>query len=74
MGDLPNFERGQIVRVCLAGASVKKTVILLGVLTAKVSTVMSAYTIHGKTTSSKRNSEQKSTLTERDHHTSRRIV
>jgi hypothetical protein len=28
---------------------------------------MSAYTIHGKTPSAKRNSQQKSTLTQRDH-------
>jgi hypothetical protein len=42
---------------------------LLGVLRASVSKVMSAYTNHGKTTSVKRNSGQKSTLTERDCHT-----
>jgi hypothetical protein len=34
---------------------------------------MCAYTIHGKTTSAKRNSERKSTMTERGH-TLRRIV
>jgi hypothetical protein len=41
--------------------------------TATVSEVMSAYTNHGKTTSAKRNSGQKSALTERDCHTMRRI-
>jgi hypothetical protein len=35
---------------------------------------MSAYTNHGKTTSVKRNSGRKSTLTKRDHCTSRRAV
>jgi hypothetical protein len=35
---------------------------------------MSTYTNHGKTTSAKRNSGQKSILTERDHHTLKRIV
>jgi hypothetical protein len=35
---------------------------------------MSAYMNHRKTISSKRNSGRKSTLTERDHHTFRRIV
>jgi hypothetical protein len=53
MGDLSNFERGQIVGACVAGASVTKTVILLGVSRATVFKVMSAYTNHGKTTSAK---------------------
>jgi hypothetical protein len=35
---------------------------------------MSAYTNHGKTPAAKRNSGWKSTLTERDRHTLRRIV
>jgi FixJ family two-component response regulator len=35
---------------------------------------MSAYTNHGKTTLAKRNSGRKSTLTERDRRTLRRIV
>jgi hypothetical protein len=62
MGDLSNFERGQIVGARLAGASVIKTATLLGVPRATVSTVMSAYTNHGKTTSAKRNSGRKLTL------------
>jgi hypothetical protein len=53
----------------LAEAYVIKTAALLGVLTATVSKVMSAYVNHGKTTSAKRNSEQKSTLMEGDCHT-----
>jgi biotin operon repressor len=61
--------------VCvLAGTSVIKTATLLGVSRARVSKVMSAYTNHGKTILSKRNSGRKLTVTERDHHIFRRIV
>jgi transposase len=66
MGDMYNFERIQIVGVLSAGVSVAKTVTLQGVSRATVSKVMLTYTSHGKTTSAKRNSGQKSTLTERD--------
>jgi transposase len=71
---LPSFERGQIVGERLAGASVIKTVTLLGVSKVTVSKVMSACTNHWKTTSAKRNSGQKSTLTKSDSRTLRRIV
>jgi transposase len=75
MGDLSDFERGQFVGASLAGAFVTKTTTLLGVLRVTVSKVMlAAYTSHGNTTSVKRNSGRKSTLTERDCHTLRRIV
>jgi predicted transcriptional regulator len=74
MGDLSNFERGQIVGPRLAGASVTKIATLLGVSRATVSKVMSAYTNHDKTTSAMRSSERKSTLTERGRRTLRRIV
>jgi transposase len=74
MRDLYNFERGQIIGVHLAGASVTRIATLLGVLIATVPKVMSAYTNHGKTTSTKRNSGRKSTLKERDCHMLRRIV
>jgi hypothetical protein len=73
MGYLSNFERGQIVGACLAGAYVTKTATLLGASRMTVSKVMSAYTNHGKTTSVKRNG-QKSALTETDCCTLRRIV
>jgi predicted transcriptional regulator len=74
MGDLSSFERGQTNGVHLAGASVTKTATLLRVSRAMVSKVMSAYTIHGKTTSAKWISGQKSAFTERDHHTLRGVV
>jgi transposase len=53
---------------------VTKTVTLFGVSRATVSEVTSAYTNHGKTTSAKRNSGRKSTLTVRDRRALRRIV
>jgi hypothetical protein len=61
---LSDFERGQIVGMRLAGASVIKTAILLGVSRMTVSKVMLAYTNHGKTTSVKRHNGRKSTFTE----------
>jgi hypothetical protein len=73
LGDLSNFERGQIVGMHLAGACIAKSATLLGVLRAKVSKVVLAYTNHGKT-SAKRNSGLKSKLTERDHHALGTIV
>jgi transposase len=74
MGDLFDLERGQIVGACAAGASVTETAALIAVSRATVSKVMSAYTNHGKTTSSKRSSGSKSTLTERDHCILRTVV
>jgi len=46
MGDFPDFQRGQIVGACLAGASVTKMATLLGVSRAAVSKVMMTYTDH----------------------------
>jgi hypothetical protein len=74
MGDMPHFERGQIVGARLTEASAIKTSILLGVSGATVSKFMSAYTNHGKATSAKRNSGLNSTLTQRDRRTLRKIV
>jgi hypothetical protein len=54
MGDLSDFERGQIVDARLAGVFVIKTATLLGVSRTTVSTVMLAYMNYGKTTSAKR--------------------
>jgi transposase len=64
MGDLSVCERGQVMCVCLAGASVTKTATLLGASRATVFKVMSAYMNHGKTTSAKMNSGRKSALME----------
>jgi NADH:ubiquinone oxidoreductase subunit E len=49
MGDLPDFQRGQIVGAHLAVASVTKTATLLGASRAAVSEVMMAYTNYEKT-------------------------
>jgi hypothetical protein len=64
MGDLSDFERGQMVCGHLARAFVTKTATLLGVSKATFSEVMSAYTNHGKATSAKTMSGLESTLTE----------
>jgi hypothetical protein len=64
MGDLSDFEIRQIVGVHLAGTSVTKTATLLSVLRVTVSEVMSAFTNHWKTASTKRNNGQKLILTE----------
>jgi hypothetical protein len=69
MGDLSHFERGQIVGRRLAKVFLIKTATLLGVSRVTVSKVMLADTNHGKTTSVKRNSGRKSTLTETDRRT-----
>jgi transposase len=74
MDELSDFEREQIFGSRLAGASVKKIVTLLVVSIATVSKVMLTYRKHGKTISAKRDRGRKSTLTERDIHTLRRIV
>jgi transposase len=63
-----------MVSARFVGASVITTVTLLGASRATVSNVMSAFTNHGKTTSAKRKSGRKSTLTERQRCTLRRIV
>jgi hypothetical protein len=57
MGDLSNFERGQIIGACLAEAYVIITATLLGVWRVTVSKVMSAYRNRWKTASAKRNGE-----------------
>jgi hypothetical protein len=74
MGDMSDFERGQMVGARLTAASVTKTSTLLGVWRPTLSKVMSAYTNHGKTTSANRISGWKSTLTEIDRRTLREIV
>jgi hypothetical protein len=71
---LPYARKTWITGVCLAGASVIRTATLLGVSIAKVSKVMLAYMTHHGKISAKRKSGQKSTLPERDRHTSRSTV
>jgi transposase len=70
---LSDFERGHLVGARLAGASVTKAATLLGVSRATVSKVMSEFMNYGKT-SARRNSGRKSTMTETDRRTLRRIV
>jgi predicted transcriptional regulator len=65
MRDLLGLQRGQIVGVRLAGASVTKTATLLRVSRTAVSKVVTAYTNHEKTSSAKRNSGRKPKLSER---------
>jgi len=74
MGDFSDFQRGHIVGWRLAGASVTKTATLLGVPRAAVSKVVMTYTNQGRTSSAERNSGQKPKLSEKDHHTLKRIV
>jgi len=74
MVELSHFQRGQIVGAHLCGASVTKTDPLLVISRAAVSKDMTAYTNHGKTSSDERNSGWKPKLSEKDHHTLKRIV
>ena len=74
MGDLSDFQRRQNVGGHLAVASVTKMATLLCVSRAPVSKVVTTYTHHGRTSSAKRKSGQKPKLSERDHHTLKRIV
>jgi len=69
MGDLSDFQRGHTVVAHLAEASVTKTATLSGVSRAVVSTVTTAHTNHGKTSSAMRNGGRKPKLSERDCHT-----
>jgi transposase len=66
MGDLSDFQRGQIVGAHLAGASVTKMTVLLGASRASVLSVVTAYTNHGTTSSAEKNIGRKPKLSERD--------
>jgi len=74
MRDMSDFQRGHIVSAHLAGASAAKMATLLSVSRAAVPKFMMAHTNHGKTSSAKGNSGRNSKLSERDHHTLKRIV
>jgi biotin operon repressor len=56
MGDLSDFQGGQIVGVHLGGVSVTKLATLLSVSREAISRVMTECKNHGKTSSAKRNS------------------
>jgi hypothetical protein len=73
-GDSSHFERGQIVGARLAGESVAKKNAKTVYRERHFLGLCRHTRIMGKTISAKRNSGQKSTLTERDHPTLRRIV
>jgi len=62
MGKLSIFQKGQIFSARLAVASVTRTAALLGTYRIAVCQVMTAYTNHGKTSSTKRNSGRKPKL------------
>lgn len=74
MGDLSEFQRGQIVGARLCGVSVTAVASVLGVSPGTVSKVMTAYTTHGKTTSGKRNSGRKKSISDRARRVLKRIV
>jgi hypothetical protein len=69
VGNLSDFQRGEIVGMHLARAIATKMTTLLG-----VSKVITAYTNHGETSSAKRNSGQKLKLSESVHHTLKRTI
>jgi hypothetical protein len=73
MGNLSDFQRGEIVGARLAGETVIKLATVLGVSKAAVPKVTTSYTDHGKT-SANRNSGQRPKLCERDRCTLKRIV
>ena len=74
MGDLKDFQSGQIVVAHLAGASVIKTATLFGVSKAAVPNVMMAHTNHWKTSKAKRNSGRKPKLSNKNRSTSKMII
>jgi hypothetical protein len=59
---LSGFQRGQTIGARLAGASLTKKVTLLCVSRAAVPKVLTAYTNHGKTLSTKKNNGRKPKL------------
>ena len=64
MGDLFDFQRGQIVGARIAGATIIETAQLLEISRGTVSKVMTAYEKEGKTSYAKHKSGRSSSLYE----------
>ena len=73
-GRLTDFQKGQIVCVRLAGASLPKMATSWDVSRVAVSKAMTAYTNRRKTSSTKRNSDWNPKINARDCHTLKKIV
>ena len=74
MGDLSDFQMGQIVDARMVGATVTETAQLFGISSDTVSQVMTAYEKEEKTSSAKVKSGGSSSLFERDRRTLNHIV
>ena len=74
MGDLSDFQKGQIVDPWMAGATVTETAQLLGISRGTVSKVMAAYEKEGKISFAKHKSGLSSSLSERYRKTLNCIV
>jgi len=74
MRDLADFQTGQIVGARLAGASVNKPGISLGVSRASVSKGYDGILYHWKTSPAKMNSGRETKLSERDRYILKRVV
>ena len=74
MGDLFDFQRGQIVGARIAGATIIETAQLLEISRGTVSKVMATYEKEGKTSSAKHKLGRSSSLSERDRRTLNCIV
>ena len=74
MGDVSDFQRGQIVGARMAGATVTEIAQLLGIPRGTVFKVMTVYEKEGKTSSARHKSGCSSSLFERDRRKLNRIA